>query len=106
MPWNRRAHEVPAATPVLAPAVLVAARQCLGPAPTVKHPVKGEVVGVDVPDRKLTVANRAIPGLMPARIMPFVVLESVGVSKCLTRSGGSTYTFSSAQKRAGCSQAL
>jgi protein SCO1/2 len=40
-----------------------------------RHPIRGEVVAVDVAGRSVTLAHEEIPGFMPAMTMPFVVLE-------------------------------
>ncbi len=57
-------------------ALLVAG--CRGPAfvpGSKRYPLKGQVVSVDVLERKISIAHEDIEGFMPAMTMPFVVLE-------------------------------
>lgn len=40
-----------------------------------RYPITGQVLAVDIGERKVTIAHQDIPGFMPAMTMPFVVLE-------------------------------
>lgn len=51
-----------------------ACRRDAAPGPP-RYLLKGTVVEVDAPNRRLTIAHEDIPGFMPAMTMPFVVLE-------------------------------
>jgi protein SCO1/2 len=44
-----------------------------------RYPLKGRVVGVERPERTLTIAHEDIPGFMPAMTMDFVVREQDAV---------------------------